>query len=119
MRFAKELVQIADKFRAEKLDSDDVRDKTVMPDDWQDHKCKPGDALGGPYIAAHVRRKDFLHARKKYVPSIAKVAEDLKAKMKEHNVNKVFIASDGTKDEMKELKSLLPGKYVENLYALM
>ena len=109
MRFAQDLVDIADKFRLEHFDSDDVRDKTVIPDDWRDHKCKPGDALGGPYIAAHVRRKDFLWARKNYVPSIEKVAADLKLKMKEHDVDKVFIASDGTKEEMEQLKSLLPG----------
>jgi len=35
MRFAKHLRDIADGFRQTYLDSDDVRDKTVLNDDWR------------------------------------------------------------------------------------
>ena len=112
MRFAKTLKDEADKFRSQYLDSDDVKDKTVMPEDWRDYLCKEGDALGGPYIAAHVRRKDTLYARKNYVPSLDKLAKELKKKMKEYKVTKVFIASDGTQDEMEYLESILPGMFM-------
>uniref|UniRef100_H2Z6H1 GDP-fucose protein O-fucosyltransferase 2 n=1 Tax=Ciona savignyi TaxID=51511 RepID=H2Z6H1_CIOSA len=108
MVFSHKLIEIANNFRSKFLDSNDIEDNTVMPENWKNHKCN-GDATGGPYIAAHVRRKDFLYARQEYVPSIKQVAKVLSEKMKEYNVNKVFIASDGTKDEMEELKSLLPG----------
>ena len=108
MVFSDQLKKEADKFRAEYLDSNDEKDGTVMPKDWREHDCKGKPPSGGPYIAAHLRRKDFLYARKDSVPSIAKTAEELKALMKQHNVDKVFVASDGTKEEMKELKSLLP-----------
>ncbi|CAK8690674.1 GDP-fucose protein O-fucosyltransferase 2-like [Clavelina lepadiformis] len=108
MVFSEALRKEADKFRMENLDSNDEKDKTVMPRDWRDHKCTE-DALGGPYIALHYRRKDFLHVRKEGVPSILRVAEQLNQLMKKYKVKKVFVASDGTKEEMEELKSLVPG----------
>jgi len=108
MVFAKVLRNEADKFRREYLDSNDEKDKTVMPANWKDNKCKEGDAIGGPYIGVHLRRKDFVHVRKDYVPSLQVVATALKQKMAELKINKVFVASDGTKEEMKELKKLVP-----------
>ena len=108
MKFSKDLQKIAEDFRSSQFDSNDVKDRTKMSDDWTEHNCKVETALGGPYIAAHIRRKDFLYARKDYVPSLKKVASVLKSKMEEFNVTKVFIASDGTEKDMKELKKLLP-----------
>lgn len=108
MVFSKHVKDVADKFRAEYLDSSDEKDGTVKPKDWRNHSCKDKTPLGGPYIAAHLRRKDFLFARKEAVPSIPTIAKELKKLMKQHEVNKVFIASDGTEEEMKQLKSLLP-----------
>jgi len=108
MIFSKSLRQIATKFRKDNLDSFDNKDQTKVAEDWTKHSCKGKKAIGGPYIAAHVRRKDFLRARKESIPSLEKLAKDLKAKMKEHGVEKVFIASDGTQEEMKKLKKLLP-----------
>ena len=73
------------------MDSFDNKDQTKVAEDWTKHSCKGKKALGGPYIAAHVRRKDFLLAlaRKEFIPSLEKLAKDLKAKMKEHGVKKV------------------------------
>ena len=83
--------QIAAKFRKDNLDSFDNKDQTKVAEDWTKHSCKGKKALGGPYIAAHVRRKDFLLAlaRKEFIPSLEKLAKDLKTKMKEHGVKKV------------------------------
>jgi len=108
MVFSKALREAAENFREKNLDSTNAKDLTVLPEDWREHSCSGHTALGGPYIAAHVRRKDFLRARGQYVPSLKKVAETLKAKMREHKVARVFIASDGTEAEMKELKEMLP-----------
>ena len=108
MVFSDLLKNAANKFREEVLDSTDEKDGTVMPSDWRDHTCEGKDPIGGPYIAAHLRRKDFLQVRKDAVPSLETAAAKLKELMKKYDVNKVFIASDGTKDEMKQLKSLLP-----------
>ena len=38
MRFASKLVRIGDKFRKENLDSEDVKDDTVLAVKWEDHK---------------------------------------------------------------------------------
>ena len=38
MRFAHKLVEIANQFRKDNLDSDDVRDNTVLADSWEDHR---------------------------------------------------------------------------------
>lgn len=35
MRFAKHLRDIGDNFRREHLDSDDVKDKTLLDEDWR------------------------------------------------------------------------------------
>ncbi|XP_039265668.2 GDP-fucose protein O-fucosyltransferase 2-like [Styela clava] len=108
MVFSRELRNFAADFRKKFLDSDDEKDKTKLPDNWKDNKREDNSAVGGPYIAAHVRRKDFLRARKEHVPSIKKVAEKLSSVMKEYKVDKIFIASDGTEKEMTELEKLLP-----------
>nr|XP_039261509.1 GDP-fucose protein O-fucosyltransferase 2-like [Styela clava] len=108
MVFAKHLRQEAAEIRKKYLDSDDERDNTYRPEDWRTPKIEPGTAKGGPYIAAHLRRKDFLYARKEKVPSIENTAKKLKELMKKYKVSKVFVASDGTKEEMSELKKLVP-----------
>ena len=38
MRFASKLVRIGDKFRKVNLDSEDVKDDTVLAVKWEDHK---------------------------------------------------------------------------------
>lgn len=108
MVFSKQLVKVAEEFRKTHLDSDDGKDKTTMSDNWTENRKKNGDALGGPYIAAHLRRKDFLYARENDVPGLEKVARVLKDLCSEYQVDKVFIATDGTEEDMQKLQKLLP-----------
>ena len=53
------------------------------------------------------RRKDFVRARPKELPSIEGAVEQIKDYMKKANVDKVFIATDGIEGERKQLKELL------------
>lgn len=53
-----------------------------------------GDALGGPYIAVHMRRKDFLHGHKNEVPSIAWAAHQIRDLLTATHLQTVFIATD-------------------------
>lgn len=108
MVFAAELQKEAADFRAKYLDSDDERDNTHRPPEWNTPKIKAGTALGGPYIGAHMRRKDFLYARKEAVPTIEMTAKILKDLMIKYEVNKIFVASDGTQEEKEQLKELVP-----------
>ena len=62
-----ELRQIAANFRRNNLDSNDVDDKTdIWGLSWNEveRDSAKKEAFGGPYIGVHLRRKDFLYARK-------------------------------------------------------
>lgn len=106
----KELREEAAKFRREILDSTDENDQTdIWGESWDSVRrdiTKP-DALGGPYIAVHLRRKDFLYARKKELPSLKGAAKEIKKQMELHEVEKAFIATDGVQGEREEMKKLL------------
>ncbi|KFG51640.1 GDP-fucose protein O-fucosyltransferase [Toxoplasma gondii p89] len=54
------------------------------------------------YIAAHLRRTDFLYL-KRSVP-LQRAAAYLVSRMKEHGVFKAFICTDGSEDEKRELR---------------
>lgn len=53
-----------------------------------------GKAKGGPYVAVHLRRKDFVFARGKEVPSLKMAAEQIKRFLKKENLTSAFIATD-------------------------
>nr|XP_045622997.1 GDP-fucose protein O-fucosyltransferase 2-like [Procambarus clarkii]XP_045622998.1 GDP-fucose protein O-fucosyltransferase 2-like [Procambarus clarkii]XP_045622999.1 GDP-fucose protein O-fucosyltransferase 2-like [Procambarus clarkii]XP_045623000.1 GDP-fucose protein O-fucosyltransferase 2-like [Procambarus clarkii]XP_045623001.1 GDP-fucose protein O-fucosyltransferase 2-like [Procambarus clarkii] len=109
MRFAHHLREEAASFRRKYLNSEDVQDKTVVKEDWRDTQPKRGVAVGGPYIAAHLRRRDFVHARHDEVPSLKKAAQQIKELLKKENLTTVFIATDASLEEFQELESFLPG----------
>jgi len=107
MRFADHLKDIADKFRNDKLNSNDENDSTVIPEKWENHQPKRGTAKGGPYICAHVRRKDYVFSRENQIPNLESAAAQLRLKCQEHNVDTVFIATDAPDSEFNQIKSFL------------
>ncbi|XP_015120799.1 GDP-fucose protein O-fucosyltransferase 2 [Diachasma alloeum] len=109
MRFNSELYEIAGLFRQRHLSSIDDDDKTVRPRNWLDEK-EHRTAIGGPYLAVHWRRKDFLIGRSAYVPSIAKAARQLRKIMENLGLEVVFIATDGEDHEFEELREQM-GNY--------
>ncbi|PIK37255.1 putative GDP-fucose protein O-fucosyltransferase 2-like [Apostichopus japonicus] len=114
LRFAKHLRDIGDEFRRINLDSNDEKDKTEVIDDWREMRKEPSSAIGGPYIAAHLRRQDYARNNRKDVPSLQNAAEHLKKLLKEHKLKKLFISTDAPKFEIKELKDHLTGYEVYN-----
>ncbi|XP_070536175.1 GDP-fucose protein O-fucosyltransferase 2-like isoform X1 [Ptychodera flava] len=110
MRFSEPLRDIADAFRKQYLDSDDERDKTVLTDDWRDMKATEGSAKGGPYMAVHLRRKDFVSSHRKDVPSLKEAAKQIKKVLKAEKLDKLFVATDAPKEELDELKKHFKGK---------
>ncbi|PVD37980.1 hypothetical protein C0Q70_00582 [Pomacea canaliculata] len=107
MRFSKELRDLADEFRKTYLDSFDEADNTVLDDDWTKMKRKHGEAKGGPYLAVHLRRADFVQVRGQDVPSLKHAAKQLKSLLKKHKLTKVFVATDAPEQEYMELKVYL------------
>ncbi|KAH9498427.1 GDP-fucose protein O-fucosyltransferase 2 [Bulinus truncatus] len=107
MRFSKQLRDLADVFRMFHLDSTDEEDLTLLQDDWTHMKKKHGDAVGGPYLAVHLRRADFAKVREKDVPSIKHAAKQLNNLCKKLNLKKIFIATDATSEEFDSLKRYL------------
>lgn len=107
MRFSKDLRELADAFRREVLDSEDERDGTVLEPDWR--KTRRGTAVGGPFLAVHLRRQDYLSSRPKDVPDLRWAAEQIQALLDRLKLTKVFVATDGTADEFQTLRSYIPG----------
>lgn len=125
MRFSKRLTRIANSFRAEIFNSNDIDDNTLRPADWRHDKvfhsfllvrtkCKVScfqprrDATGGNYLCAHLRRADFLRGREATTPSLRAAATQISNRTKQYHCDTVFISSDCTGKEFKDLKSYLP-----------
>lgn len=104
MVYAKHLHDIGDEFREKYLGSTDIKDKTVLLDDWTKMNKRHGDAKGGPYLAIHLRRKDYLYAHGKEIPSLQYVARKVEPLLKKHKLKKVFIATDAPEEEYHYLK---------------
>jgi len=106
MRFAKHLVDIADDYRADFLDSYDKKDNTVVSQDWRSHKAERI-ARGGPFACVHLRRKDYVYSRKDQIPSIQGAAKQLLKKLGERKLTTLFVATDAPYDEFNELVKLM------------
>ncbi|KAK8760247.1 hypothetical protein V5799_028485 [Amblyomma americanum] len=108
MRFASSLRDVADKFRQDVLNSDDERDDTVLEEDWKIIPNRTRYALGGPYLAVHLRRQDYVNSRPKDVPDLKWAAEQIHTLLQKRGLKKVFVATDAGDDEFKTLKTYLP-----------
>lgn len=97
MVFSKELVGIGNSFRKQFLNSTDDLDKT---DRSRSSSAVRRDAVGGPYIGVHLRRRDFAVSRSKDVPSIKYAAEQIVKWMKQLKLELVFVATDAPESGM-------------------
>jgi len=82
---------------------------------YKDQLRKIGDDLitekfkDQPYLSCHLRRTDFLRARKDTTPINFKGPVDrIKEVMEERGLKHVFIATDASKEEKEEIRELLP-----------
>lgn len=57
-------------------------------------KRKHGIAIGGPYVAVHLRRRDFLYSHKEEVPSLKGAALQIERALLQHNLTRAFVATD-------------------------
>lgn len=108
MVFSKHLRDLADTFRQAELNSNDKDDKTEL-EVWNQMKRKYGDAKGGPYVAIHLRRKDYLYAHSKEVPSLENAAKTVKDYLTKYNLSKLFIASDMNNYDLFGFEKLMNG----------
>ena len=73
---------------------DDKSDKTDIWDkNWDEVKTELGDAIGGDYLGVHLRRKDFLYARKEEVPSLSDAISQIKDSFRILNATKKHLFS--------------------------
>ncbi|VDP04085.1 unnamed protein product [Soboliphyme baturini] len=96
MRYSAALVKIADDFRRSVLNSTDVNDGTVMDPDWTKVKVRSKTTTGGPYIAVHWRRQDYLMAHGDELPSIEGTAATLSSLAERLNLKTIFLATDAS-----------------------
>ena len=78
MRFAYKLVKKSEELRAMFLNSDDQSDRTELTPDWRNTIRVHSTAIGGPYLAVHLRRGDFIYSRESNVVSLHKVAKQIR-----------------------------------------
>ncbi|XP_077922065.1 GDP-fucose protein O-fucosyltransferase 2 isoform X2 [Halichoerus grypus] len=108
MVFAKHLRAVGDEFRSKYLNSTDEADRIPFEEDWTKMKVVLGSSLGGPYLAVHLRRKDFIWGHREDVPSLDGAVKKIRSLMKTHQLDKVFVATDAVRTEHEELRKLLP-----------
>lgn len=96
MRFNQNLIEISNKFRLAKFNSTDIDDFVQRPESWRNEKAHRT-SVGGNYMCAHLRRADFLYGRERTTPTILSAARQIKEKLKQLNLQKVFISSDCSK----------------------
>ncbi|XP_047574161.1 GDP-fucose protein O-fucosyltransferase 2 isoform X2 [Lutra lutra] len=108
MVFAKHLRAVGDEFRSKYLNSTDEADRIPFQEDWTKMKVPLGSALGGPYLAVHLRRKDFIWGHREDVPSLDGAVKKIRSLMKTHQLDRVFVATDAVRTEHEELRRLLP-----------
>ncbi|GIY51518.1 GDP-fucose protein O-fucosyltransferase 2 [Caerostris darwini] len=107
MQFSKKLTDIGDNFRKLYLNSTDENDKTEKSSSLTSGIERK--ALGGPYVSVHLRRRDFVQARPKEVPSIAYAAKQILNHMKRLNLQLLYVATDALPSEFEELQHFIPG----------
>nr|KAF6379904.1 protein O-fucosyltransferase 2 [Myotis myotis] len=108
MVFARHLRAVGDEFRSKYLNSTNEADRIPDEEDWTKLKVELGSSLGGPYLAVHLRRKDFIWGHREDVPSLEGAVKKIRSLMKTHGLDKVFVATDAVRKEYEELKRLLP-----------
>ena len=92
MRFASHLVDIANDFRKKNLESNDKKDDTTLAKKWEHFQPKRSETRGGPYMCVHLRRKDYVVARKGHIPSLQGAAEQIKRKLEELRAKGEYIS---------------------------
>ncbi|XP_039113058.1 GDP-fucose protein O-fucosyltransferase 2 isoform X1 [Hyaena hyaena] len=97
MVFAKHLRAVGDEFRSKYLNSTDEADRIPFQEDWTKMKVTPGASLGGPYLAVHLRRKDFIWGHREDVPSLDGAVRKIRSLMKTHQLDTVFVATDAVR----------------------
>ncbi|XP_055633960.1 GDP-fucose protein O-fucosyltransferase 2 [Toxorhynchites rutilus septentrionalis] len=106
LRFNAQLVQEANRFRLEQFNSTNEWDRVQRPASWTDEKPYRR-ARGGEYLCAHIRRADFMYGRERTTPTLYSAAIQIKRKLLELGLRKIFISSDGSKMDFHELKNYL------------
>lgn len=64
--------------------------------------------MGGNYLCVHLRRADFVQGRESTTPSLRAAATQIKTKAMMLDLQTVFVSSDCTGQEYRDLKSYLP-----------
>ena len=107
MRYSKNLRGIADDFIRKILNQEKVNVDIYYPKDWLEEKEGKRTSQGGDYISAHLRRQDFLQSHREHVPSIPGAAKELIRVAKQLSIKRVFLCTDGEREEVNQLSELL------------
>ncbi|XP_032671936.1 GDP-fucose protein O-fucosyltransferase 2 isoform X2 [Odontomachus brunneus] len=103
MRYNSELYNIANEYRRVFLNSTDQNDNTERLVDWTKEKSQRN-AKGGPYLAVHFRRRDFIVGHKDSMSTIESAASQLIEKMNELGLHVLFVATDAVPEEFERLE---------------
>ncbi|CAF1159054.1 unnamed protein product [Didymodactylos carnosus] len=100
----------SNRIRSQQLNSTDENDRTKLIYDWTKMKREHGAAIGGPYISVHLRRRDYVQARSKQIPSLASAAKQLCVLLDKYQLDQIYLSTDADENEIQEFKT-----YVSNI----
>ncbi|XP_004519211.1 GDP-fucose protein O-fucosyltransferase 2 [Ceratitis capitata] len=106
MRFAEPLVKIAEEYRMRELNSNKALERVQRPPIWEEERPFRA-AVGGNYLAVHIRRGDFARGRQNTTPTLKSAATQIRARMELLNLTTVYIATDASGMELTNLKAYL------------
>ncbi|CAH8468561.1 unnamed protein product [Schistosoma turkestanicum] len=124
MTFANHLRKTGDHYRETYLHSNDLSDRTMPPlfvehlgpgSHWLHPKWPLSPAFGGPYVAIHWRRGDFITttstttSNRTATTTAQHILNTIKIfnQYENHPIDRIYIATDTDKKELENLKSLL------------
>ncbi|CAH8489982.1 unnamed protein product [Schistosoma margrebowiei] len=100
---AKHLRDIGDNYRGAYLHSNDISDRTVSPSivehlgpgsSWLRPQWPLSPALGGPYVAVHWRRGDFVTTTAQQILNAVKIFNQYE----DHKIDTIYLATDANKE---------------------
>ncbi|KAL3287773.1 hypothetical protein HHI36_002235 [Cryptolaemus montrouzieri] len=107
LRYNREMRAVANAFRKSHLASSDEADNIYLPPRWQDEKPRRN-AIGGPYLAVHLRRRDFFIGRPRELPTLEFVARQIENHLQKLGLSVVFLATDAPSSDVEALQYYLP-----------
>lgn len=111
MQFSRKLYDYAVEFQKQNGLLGQNKDKATVPylgEKWIQKIRKPSSPIGHDFIAAHIRRRDFIRMQEyRNIPSIKSAMDFLIQSAIDRSIYNIFIATDGNEAEITEMHHVI------------